>query len=147
MLRNELKDLDAKLKKGGEASVVSDNAVTVLKLVEAITKEICIANCETDGEGGVVVVKMKKGKRTTKKLNTLGAYLIECDAMKKKLSKQLMTRLHQTILSDRNRIQHEKGVLYQASKGLEYCCIGFELLDAVKPHNSQMEAEKRFFTQ
>jgi hypothetical protein len=102
----------------------------VLKTIENVLREVCLANGLADGSGGVVVQKVKRGVSTTKKLNGMGAYLIECKAIKKHLSPQLHGRLHK-IRESRNQFSHESGLYCSASKGLEFCLLGFEVLNAV----------------
>jgi hypothetical protein len=67
-----------------------------------------------------------------KRLHGMGAYLLDCKAIKDHLSHQLLGRLF-SIRESRNLFSHESGIFCQASKGLEFCLIGFELLDAVSP--------------
>jgi hypothetical protein len=107
----------------------------VLKRIEGILKEICLANglADGDGKGGVVARLVKKGVATTKKLHGFGPYLLDgikpLPRVKEHISPQLQGRLFK-IREDRNTFSHESGILCQASKGLEFCVIGLELLEA-----------------
>jgi hypothetical protein len=134
---------------GSDAKKATAGTVEALKTIEGTLREICLANGLADGEGGVVVQKVKKGVSRPMKLHNMGAYLTECEAMKAHLPKPLLTRLHKEI---HNQFVHESGLLCEASKSLDFCLLGFELLEAVRPatggsssaqgeHNAQAKVE------
>jgi hypothetical protein len=136
---------------GSDAKKATAGTVEALKTIEGTLREVCLANGLADGEGGVVVQKVKKGVSRPMKLHNMGAYLIECEAMKAHLPKPLLTRLHRAK-ETRNQFVHESGLLCEASKGLDFCLLGFELLEAVRPatggsssaqgeHNAQAKVE------
>jgi hypothetical protein len=136
LLRNEFERLQATLqnstdaKFGVSAEEVTSTAVEVLKNIEDTLREICLVNGLADGSGLSREKISKKGQKSTKRLFGFGSYLIECEAMKKHLSKTLMSRLHK-VKDDRNQFAHGSGLLCKASRGLGYCVLGFELLEEV----------------
>jgi hypothetical protein len=141
LLLDELGRIQAELKTvGSNAREATAAAVEVLKTIENILREVCLANGMADGSGGVVVRKVKRGMTTTKKLHGMGAYLIECKAIKDHLSPQLHGRLHK-IRESRNQFAHESGLFCSASKGLEFCLLGFEVLKAVSPATATLESK------
>jgi hypothetical protein len=106
--------------------------VLVLKQIEAVLREVCLANGLSDGQGAIVVKKKgKNGQASPKKLHGFGSYLIECHALKAHLSKPLLNRLHQAK-DTRNLFAHQP-FMCDASMGLGYCQLGFELLQEVGP--------------
>jgi serine/threonine protein kinase len=144
LLLGELERIQAELKKTFGSCInareATAAAVEVLKTIENILREVCLANGMADGSGGVVVQKVKRGVTTTKKLHGMGAYLIECKAIKEHLSPQLHGRLHK-IRESRNQFSHESGLFCSASKGLEFCLLGFEVLKAVSPPTATLETK------
>jgi serine/threonine protein kinase len=133
LLRDELKGHQVVLQAvGSDAKKATASTVEALKTIEGMLRETCLANGLADGEGGVVVQKVKKGISRPMKLHGMGAYLIECEAMKAHLPKPLLTRLH-AAKTARNQFAHGSGLLCEASKGLDLCLLGFELLEAVSP--------------
>jgi hypothetical protein len=141
LLVEELERIQAELKTvGSNAREATAAAVEVLKATENILREVCLANGMADGSGGVVVQKVKRGVTTTKKLHGMGAYLIECKAIKDHLSPQLHGRLHK-IRESRNMFSHESGILCSASKGLEFCLLAFEVLEAVSHQAALLESK------
>jgi hypothetical protein len=134
LLHNELDKILAILETEGlnkEQATLA--AVEVLKMIEKILREVCLANGLADGSGGVVVQKLnKKGVATTMKLKGMGAYLIECKAIKDRLSPELHGRLH-NIRESRNLFSHESGLFCDVSKGLEFYFLAIQVLKAVSP--------------
>jgi serine/threonine protein kinase len=136
-MRKEFEKLQEQLHRAdpANAQATSNTCVEVLKRIEGILKEICLANglADDDGKGGVVARLVKKGVVTTKKLHAFGPYLLDgivpLPRVKEHISPQLQGRLFK-IREDRNTFSHESGILCQASKGLEFCVIGLELLEA-----------------
>lgn len=62
----------------------------------------------------------------------MGDYLKECERICRSSvpgSEQLFLRVRNIVLADRNLIMHNSGILLKASKGREYCSIGFQLLE------------------
>jgi serine/threonine protein kinase len=137
LMRTEFEKLQAELEHAVSADPKATNSTCreVLIRIEGVLKEICLANgmADDDGKGGVVAQLVKKGVATTKKLHGFGPYLIDgigpLPEIKKHISAQLQGRLFK-IRDDRNVFSHESGILCQASKGLEFCVLGLELLEA-----------------
>jgi hypothetical protein len=136
-MRKEFEKLQAQLHHAdpANAQATSSACVEVLKRIEGILKEICLANglADDDGKGEVVARLVKKGVTTTKKLQCFGPYLIygikPLPRVNEHISPELIGRLFK-INKERNTLSHESGILCQASKGLEFCVIGLELLGA-----------------
>jgi hypothetical protein len=137
-LCSELESLKCKiLDSRGDADILAASvaAVDVLKLVEKILEEACHANGLADAtDGGLTKFKEKPdGRCHRQRLHSMGQYLRECIPLKNHLPKTLISRLHKPIAADRNKMAHEAGWLLRSSKGLEYCDIGSELLEKLKP--------------
>jgi serine/threonine protein kinase len=131
LLLDELERIQAELKTvGSNAQEATAATVEVLKTIENTLREVCLANGLADDEGGVVVQKVKKGVSRAMKLHGMGAYLIECEALKAHLPKPILTRLH-AAKTFRNQFANGSGLLCEASKGKEFCVLGFEVLKAV----------------
>jgi serine/threonine protein kinase len=107
------------------AKEVSDAAVDVLKQIEDMLREICLMNgLANEKEGGLVT---SRGRSVC----VMGGYLTQCKALKKHLTKPLLSALHNPVKLDRDIISHARGLLYDASKGRKYCGIAEKLLDEV----------------
>jgi hypothetical protein len=149
LLQNELDKIEAELETVGlNTQQATLAAVEVLKMIENILREVCLANGLADGSGGVVVQKLnKKGVATTKKLLGMGAYLSECKAIKDHLSSELYGRL-QNIRESRNQFSHEPGLFCSVYKGLEFKLLAIQVLKAVSLPTSTLatrEPRSRIF--
>jgi hypothetical protein len=125
LLLAELERSQAELDTGGSnAEEATSAGCQVLRTIENILREVCFTN------GGVVVQKVKNGVTTAMKLRGIRAYILECKAIKAHLSIPVINRLLKAK-DDRDRFSAEPGLLMRASKGLEFCALGFELLEEV----------------
>jgi hypothetical protein len=134
-LRAELERFRLLLQQGpAEHGAINAISLAALKTIEDTLQEVLLAQGLTN-DPVVVVQTSKTGQRVLREPapGAIGyaSYLIEREVLREYLPKPLMSRLHK-VKGDRDQFTQGTGVLCQASKGLEYCTVGFDLLDAVK---------------